>query len=180
MSIDLALLILRVSFGGLMLAHGTQKLFGWFGGSGLDGTRAMIQSQRMRPVWMWMWMAILSEVGGGLSFALGFLNPLGVLGIIAAMCMAMILVTWPRFWGTQNGIEYNLLFIIPAVVEGIAGPGRYSLDAILGVVLPAPASFLIGLLLVAIGLGVALATRLPESKRTALADGVLPTQPVRN
>ncbi len=180
MSLDLALLILRVAVGGLLCAHGTQKLLGWFGGDGLAGTHAMIQNQRMHPVWLWMWMAIFSEAGGGLFFALGLLNPLGSLGIIAAMCMAMILVTWPRFWGWQNGIEYNLLFLIPAVVVAIAGPGHYSLDTILGVVFPVPASFFIGLLLVAIGLGVALATRLPVSKRTAPVDRALPTQPVRH
>jgi putative oxidoreductase len=180
MSVDLALRILRVAIGGLLCAHGTQKLFGWFGGGGLTGTRSMIQSQRMRPVWVWMWMAIFSEAGGGLFFALGLLNPLGSLGMIAAMGMAMFLVTWPRFWGYQNGIENNLLFLIPAVAVAIAGPGRYSLDAVLGLALPAPASFIIGLLLVAIGMGVALATRLPASKLTTSVDHALPRQPVRH
>jgi len=163
MSIDLALLILRITIGGLIFAHGTQKLFGWFGGRGLAGTHAMIQRQRLRPTWLWMWLAIFSEAGGGLLFALGLLSPLGALGIIAAMLMAMILVTWPRFWGSQNGIEYNLLFVIPAIVEAVSGPGRYSLDALMGLMLPAPASFLVGLLLVLIGIGFALATRLPAT-----------------
>lgn len=167
MSIDLALLILRVAVGGLMFAHGAQKLFGWFGGRGLTGTYGMMQKLRLRPAKLWAWMAILSEVGGGLLFVLGLLNPLGSLGLIATMLIAIILVTWPRFWGAQGGFEYNLLFIVPAVVEAISGPGHYSLDALLGLALPAPASFLIGLLLVAIGVGVALATRLPAENASS-------------
>ena len=178
MSIDLALLILRVGIGGLVLAHGTQKLFGWFGGGGLAGTHTMIQGLRLRPAWLWTWIAILSEVGGGLSFALGFLNPLGALLIFAVMVMSMILVSWPRFWGWQNGIEYNQLFMIPAIAVAISGSGHFSLDVALGLSLPVPLTFIIGMVLMKIGLVVALVTRLPASKQTAPVDAALPTQPV--
>ncbi len=170
MSIDLALLILRVGIGGLVLAHGTQKLFGWFGGGGLAGTHTMIQSLRLRPAWLWMWIAIFSEVGGGLSFALGLLNPLGALLIFAVMVMSMMLVSWPRFWGWQNGIEYNQLFMIPAIAVAISGPGHFSLDVALGLSLPVPLTFIIGMVLMKIGLVVALVTRLPASNRTAPVD----------
>ena len=178
MSIDLALLMLRVGIGGLVVAHGTQKLFGWFGGAGLAGTHTMIQGLRLRPAWLWMWIAIVSEVGGGLSFALGLLNPLGALGIFAVMLMSLILVSWPRFWGWQNGIEYNQLFMIPAIAVAISGPGHFSLDVALGLSLPAPLTLIIGMVLMKIGLVVALVTRLPASKRTAPVDRALPTQPV--
>lgn len=167
MALDFALLLLRVCIGGFMCAHGSQKLFGWFGGRGLSGTLMMMQKQRLRPARFWMWMAILTEVGGGLLFVLGLLDPLGALGLIAAMLMAMVLVTWPRFWGSQGGIEYNLLFIIPALVEALAGPGRYSLDSVLGLALPEPLSFLVGLLLVVVGVVVAVMRREPVASETA-------------
>ena len=173
MSIDLALLMLRVGIGGLMVAHGTQKLFGWFGGSGLAGTYTMMQDLGLRPAWLWMWMAIMSEVGGGLFFALGLLNPLGALGIFSAMVMTMILVSWPRFWAWQNGIEYNQLFMIPAIAVALSGPGHFSLDVVLGLSLPFPLTLIIGMVLMKIGLALALVTRLPASKRTAPVDHVV-------
>ncbi len=159
MAFNIGLLILRVTIGLFMCGHGTQKLFGWFGGRGMQGTFGMMSKMRLRPAYLWAWMAVLTEVGGGLLFVLGLLNPLGSLGLIAAMLMAMATVTWPRFWGSQGGIEYNLLFIIPALVEVFTGPGQYALDSALGFALPEPVSFLVGLLLVVIGVAVALSTR---------------------
>lgn len=162
MALSIGLLILRLATGLLMFGHGAQKLFGWFGGRGIQGTIGMMNKLHLRPAPVWAWLAALTETVGGLLFALGLLDPLGSLGIIAAMLMAMITVTWPRFWGSQGGLEYNLLFVIPAVVEVFTGAGTYSLDHLLGIALPEPVSFLVGLLLVIIGIGVALFTRQSE------------------
>ena len=159
---DLALLFLRVTLAILMLGHGTQKLFGWFKGPGLQGEYKFLQSLRLRPVWVWMLLAIGSEVGGALLFALGFIHPLGALSFIATMLMAAITFNWPRYWGNKGGIEYNLLYMIPAIVEGIAGPGKYSLDAALGISLPEPVTFLAGLVLVVLTIGLCLVTRSPK------------------
>ena len=162
MSYDIGVLILRLVVGGVMFAHGAQKLFGWFGGYGLAGTSAFFGSQlRLRPATFWTLLAGLSEAGGGLLLALGLLDPLGSLGIIAAMLMAIILAHWGRFWNTDNGVEYHLVLIAAALAVAIGGPGAYSLDAALGVTLPAPASLLVGLALVLVGVAVALATRAP-------------------
>ena len=145
-----------------MFAHGAQKLFGWFGGYGLAGTSAFFGSQlRLRPATFWTLLAGLSEAGGGLLLALGLLDPLGSLGIIAAMLMAIILAHWGRFWNTENGVEYQLVLIGAALAVAIGGPGAYSLGAALGVALPAPATFLVGLVLVLVGAAVAQATRAP-------------------
>lgn len=160
--IDIALLILRVTVGLMMAGHGAQKAFGWFGGNGPRGFEVMVRKNRLRPAWLWTALAILAELVGGIIFALGLLSPLGALAIIAAMLMAMILVTWPRYWGTNRGIENNLVYIIPAVVEALAGPGKFSLDALLGISFPEPLAFLIGLVLVITGIAFALITRTPR------------------
>src|SRR5438034_6837554 len=99
MSYDLGILLLRLVVGLLMFGHGSQKLFGWFGGYGFNGTRAFMAGQlRLRPATFWTAMAGLSEAGGGLLLALGLLNPIGSLGVIAAMLMAIALVHWGHLW----------------------------------------------------------------------------------
>ena len=124
MTYDVGVLILRLVVGGVMFGHGAQKLFGWFGGDGLAGTSGFFGSQlRLRPAKFWALLAALSEAGGGLLLALGLLNPLGSLGIIAAMLVASILVHGPRFWVADGGIEYPLVLIAAALAVAIAGPG---------------------------------------------------------
>jgi putative oxidoreductase len=165
MTYDVGVLILRLVVGGVMFGHGAQKLFGWFGGYGLTGTSGYFEGQlRLRPATFWTLLAGLSEAGGGLLLALGLLDPLGSLGIIASMLMAIVLVHWPRFWVTDNGIEYSLVLITAAFVAAIGGPGSYSLDAALRISLPAPATLLVGLALVLVGAAIALATRAPETR----------------
>jgi putative oxidoreductase len=77
--------------------------------------------------------------------ALGLLNPIGSLGIVAAMLMAIVLVHWGRLWITENGTEYHLVLIASSLAVAIAGPGAFSLDAAFGIALPAPATLLVGL-----------------------------------
>ena len=167
MSYDLGLLLLRLVVGGLMFGHGAQKLFGWFGGYGLAGTSGFFGSQlRLRPATFWTALAGLSEAGGGLLLLLGLLSPLGSLGIIAAMLMAIILSHWPRVWAAENGYEYPLVLLTAALAVGLAGPGAYSLDAALGIHLPAP-TLAIGLALVLVGAVVALTTRAPLAPEVA-------------
>jgi putative oxidoreductase len=168
MSYDLGILVLRLVVGGLMFGHGAQKLFGWFGGYGLAGTGAFFAGHlRLRPAAFWTVMAGLTEAGGGLLLALGLLSPLGSLGIIAAMLLAIILVHWPRLWMTDNGVEYHLVLIAAVAAVALAGPGAYSLDAALGIALPVPSTFLVGLVLVLIGTVLALATRAPTPVEAA-------------
>jgi putative oxidoreductase len=86
--LDLALLLLRLALGSLLAGHGAQKLFGWFDGYGVAGTAGYMESLGLRPGRRWAIAAGLSEFGGGLLTLLGFLNPLGPLGVIGAMLMA--------------------------------------------------------------------------------------------
>jgi len=85
---NLAALILRVALGGLMAGHGAQKLFGSFGGPGMEGTSGFMEMLGLRPGKPWAVMAGLSEFGGGVLTLLGFLNPLGPVGVIGSMAMA--------------------------------------------------------------------------------------------
>lgn len=96
MNYDLALLILRVVVGLLLAGHGAQKLFGWYGGPGLAGTTGWLRSTGMRPAGFWGFMAGFSEFGGGIFVALGLLNPLGEMGILAAMIMAIAKGHWGK------------------------------------------------------------------------------------
>lgn len=169
MSEDLGLLILRVAIGLLVAGHGAQKLFGWFGGYGFQGTRGFFATAlRLRPAGIWTGLAVLTELGGGLLFAAGLFHPLGALAIVAAMLGAGLLAHWPRFWITNNGVEYALVLLIAALAEGIAGSGGYALDRLFGTALPAPIALLTGLVLVGFGTAAMLLSRQPAPPPAAL------------
>ena len=155
--LDIGLLILRLTVGLLLAGHGAQKLFGWFGGSGFTATVGWMGKMGLRPARFWALMASLSEFGGGLLLALGFLNPLGSLGICAAMLMAIVKVHWSHgIWATKGGIEFPLTNLVAALAIALVGPGIYSADAMLGLALPEPAALAGGLTLVVLGVAAAL------------------------
>jgi putative oxidoreductase len=130
-SVSAGLLVLRVVAGLTLSAHGAQKVFGWFGGAGLTKTMAGYQNMGLRPGWLWATLAVLGEIGGGLSVAFGFLTPLGAAGMVGAMVMAIFKVSWRNgFWNTNRGYEYPLLLLAAAVTLGLTGAGAYSLDAL--------------------------------------------------
>ncbi|HZS75968.1 MAG TPA: DoxX family protein [Ktedonobacteraceae bacterium] len=143
-SLSLGLLLLRLAVGLTIAAHGAQKLFGWFGGSGFRGTVNMQEKMGFKPSVLWASLAILGEVGGGLSLAFGFLTPLGAAGIFGAMFIAVIKGHLKNgFWNSKRGFEYPLQLLAAAVALGLIGPGSFSLDALFGIVLPTPQLFII-------------------------------------
>ena len=136
-ALDAALLLLRLVIGLTMTVHGTQKLFGWFGGSGLARLQQGFARQGFKPSWLWVGFVVLGEVGGGLSLALGFLTPVGAAGIFGAMFMATFKSHWKNgFIVSKGGYEYTLALMTVAIALGIAGPGSLSLDTLFGISLP--------------------------------------------
>ena len=125
-------LILRLVIGLLMAAHGTTKLFGWFGGYGLQKTGEFFAQLGFRPGRAFAAAASLSEIAGGLLVALGLLGPIGPALVISVMIVAAITVHWGKgLLGT--GIELPLLYAGAAFGLALTGPGPYSLDAWLGI-----------------------------------------------
>lgn len=134
---SLALLIVRVTVGGLLAGHGAQKLFGSFGGHGMEGTAGWLESMNLRPGRQWALMAGLSELGGGVLTAIGALNPLGPIMAIGSMLMATLKVHAGKpIWVTAGGAE--LVATNMAVLGGLflAGPGKLSFDSLLGIRVP--------------------------------------------
>ena len=157
MLMSVALLILRIVVGVLFMGHGAQKLFGVFGGPGPAGFAGWLQGLGLRPARVWAIVAGLCEFGGGLLFALGLVTPIAALALLAVMVMAVATVHWTKgLWVTNGGYEYNLVLSAVAAALALAGPGIYALDYVFGIAWPEPATFLIGLGVVILGVGVAL------------------------
>lgn len=131
--LDLAFLIARILIGLLMAAHGAQKLFGWFGGHGLQATGEFFGQLGFRPARLFATAAALGELLSGLLIAVGLFGPIGPALMLAVMVVAAISVHWRNgLFATNNGIELPLLYSIAAIRFALTGPGRYSLDAALG------------------------------------------------
>ena len=130
---NVALLVLRIVVGVLFAGHGAQKLFGWFGGHGLAGTGGFFDSLGLGPGRATALMAGMSELFGGLLFALGLVTPLATALISAVMFVAIMSVHWRQgLWVTEGGIEYPLVLVAVAFAVAASGPGEYSLDHAFG------------------------------------------------
>jgi putative oxidoreductase len=156
------LLLLRLVVGLTLAAHGSQKLFGWFGGSGIGGWIGVVERLRIRPAQPWAWIAACSEFAGGLLVAAGLLWPLGSFAIVGAMLVAIATVHWPKgFFVTKGGFEFNLTLIASALALALTGPGPYSLDGLLKLRAPEPATVLALALATLVGVAATLASRRP-------------------
>lgn len=127
------LLLVRVVVGALMVAHGAQKLFGWFGGYGIAGTGAFFEQLGFRPGRRFALLAGATELASGLLVALGAAGPLGPALMLSVMIVAAVSVHWGHgVFASSNGIEVPLLYGAGAAALALTGPGGYSVDSWLG------------------------------------------------
>jgi putative oxidoreductase len=127
-------LLLRVAVGGFFFGHGTQKLFGWFGGPGLDATAQGFHRMGMRPGRRNALAAGLGETAGGAAVALGFATPVAASALVATMLTAINRVHAKNGpWNSNGGYEYNVVLIAALLTLAEIGPGEPSLDHALGV-----------------------------------------------
>jgi putative oxidoreductase len=130
---DIGLLLLRLTVGLIFAAHGTQKLFGWFGGPGLDATGQFFAMIGFPPGQRHALMAGLAETGGGLLLALGLFTQLAAALLFSVMFVAAVTVHIQKGFFAQNGgYEYTLALGVAALAVAFTGPGSLSLDALLG------------------------------------------------
>ena len=147
---NLALLLIRATLGLFMAGHGAQKLFGSFGGPGIEGTAGFMESLGLKPGKQWAILGGASEFGGGILTLLGLLNPVGLLGVIGSMAMATTKVHWNNpIWVTEGGAEFPVTNSVMATALMMTGPGKFSLDRAFGIRMPRWISFL-GLVSVAV------------------------------
>jgi putative oxidoreductase len=128
------LLIIRLGLGLILFAHGGQKLFGWFGGYGLDGTAGFFDSIGHRPGRRMAMLAGLSEAGGGVLLVLGLFTPLAAAMLIGTMIVASVSVHAQQgLWATNGGYELPLTNAFVATALAFTGAGSWSLDHAFGI-----------------------------------------------
>ncbi|MEA2647153.1 MAG: putative oxidoreductase [Chloroflexota bacterium] len=165
--LDVGLFVLRVAIGLMISAHGGQKLFGWFGGQGMNGWTGMVEKMRMRPTSLWAWTAAGTEFLGGLALAAGFMTPVAGAMLFGAMLVAALTVHLANgFWNTKGGIEFPLTNGIACLALAITGPGAISVDTILGLQPFGPYLVVVAMLFALAGVVAALESRHFGQRRT--------------
>jgi putative oxidoreductase len=129
--LNLGRILLRLTVGSIFIEHGTQKLFGWFGGHGPDGTGQFFESVGLRPGRRNAIAAGTAEAGGGALLALGLATPVAAASLASVMLTALRTVVW------RDGIKmgtggYEIVLGIGALALADLGPGEWSVDALLG------------------------------------------------
>ena len=123
---DAGLLLVRLALGGIFFAHGAQKVFGWFGGPGLDGTVGFMGSLGVPAILAYV--AAFTELLGGLAVAMGALARIASVGLAIVMGVAIATVHWSNgFFAGSGGFEFPLMLGVAALAIAVAGPGRFAL-----------------------------------------------------
>jgi putative oxidoreductase len=131
----LGLLILRVGLGAVLVAHGLQKLFGWWGGQGLNGLRNSLSDVGYQHADILTYCAAGGEIAAGVLLVLGLFTPLAAAGALAYLINSVLAGmsaqhhsrSFPFF--LPDGHEYEITLIVMAAAVILVGPGRYGFDA---------------------------------------------------
>jgi putative oxidoreductase len=126
-SADIGLLVLRLALGGAFVMHGLQKVFGLFGGPGIDGFTSNLQSIGFREARILAWVTAVTELGGGALLILGLFTPLAAAGVLGVMINVLALKYKGGFFA-PNGVELEAAYAAMAFAVLFAGPGRASID----------------------------------------------------
>jgi putative oxidoreductase len=129
---DVGLLALRVGVGGTLFAHGAQKLFGWFGGAGLEQTGVTFEQLGFRPGKANAIAAGLGEAGGGALLAAGLGTPSAAAAVAGTMIVASSMHAASGFFNSKGGFEFPAVLGWSAAALALTGPGALSLDHVLG------------------------------------------------
>lgn len=135
---DIGLLALRLGVGGALAAHGSQKLFGAFGGGGIEGTGAFFDQMGFKPGKANAYAAGLGEAGGGALLALGLATPAAAGAVTGTMAVAGSVHASNGFFGQNGGYELPATVGLIATTLALTGPGSLSLDHALGHTLNRP------------------------------------------
>lgn len=169
---SVGVLLLRIGLAGLLLGHATQKLFGWFRGMGPAGTGTLFEQWGFRPGPAMAVLAGICELLGAGSVALGLLTPAGCAVIIGTMLVAAAPNARNGLWAHLGGCEVPVVYAGLGVVLAFTGPGRYSVDAALGLHWTRSLGWAVG----AVALGV-LASVVPLYKRHQVFQAPVPASP---
>jgi len=130
----LAVLILRLFLGFVFVMHGSQKLLGAFGGSGVPGFAGQLAKYGIEPHLLWAWVVAITEFVGGICIFFGFLTRFWAAGLVIDMTVAVVKVHLVNgFFWTKGGFEFVLTLGIIALVLLMTGPGSLSMDRAIGI-----------------------------------------------
>ena len=122
-------LTLRIPIGIILAAHGSQKLFGWFGGYGLEGTGQWMASVGLTPGFVMALLAGSAEFFGGIALIVGLMTRPAAAVSALTLLVALFWVHWGNgFFLDSKGIEYALALLSATSTLVLMGGGRYSLD----------------------------------------------------
>jgi putative oxidoreductase len=134
MDSDLALTMIRIAVGLIVAGHGAQKLFGWWGGQGIEKWSGAVASMGFPMPRMFALLVAFAEFFGALMLAAGVLTPIVCAALAVDMIVAIVKVHLAKgFWITKGGYEYTLALLVIFVVFGLYGAPRYSFDAFFGI-----------------------------------------------
>lgn len=126
---DLGLLVLRLVLGGAFIAHGCQKLFGLFGGPGIDGFAGALRGFGYQQAGVLSLVTGVTELTGGSLVVLGLFTPLGAAGLLGIMVNTIALKWGNGFFASPGGgFELDLALAAMASALVLGGPGRVALD----------------------------------------------------
>jgi putative oxidoreductase len=130
---NIGLLLLRLTVGLTLAAHGTQKMFGWFGGLGLSSTAQVFTVLGFPPPRRDAPMAALGETVSGALLAVGLATPAAVAVVVSVMLVATVTAHSSKGFFAQNGgYEYAFVLAVAALTLAFTGPGSLSIDALVG------------------------------------------------